>query len=123
MIAPCNVLGTDFCLQKHLILADTYLFPYRSWGKPGGERADYQNPEGEAQVGPTDVKGRPGHTFGGHNLLPGREGQAAAAGSGRRIVLRLSCTERDLLPPYRWAGPFSEQGPPPLGEADPGAVS
>ena len=56
-------------------------------------------------MGPTEVKGRPGHTLGGHNLLPGREGQPAAVGRGHGIVLGLQRTECDLFPPEPWALP------------------
>ena len=56
-------------------------------------------------MGPTEVKGRPGHKLGGHNLLPGRVGQPAVVGRGQGIVLGLQRTECDLFPPEPWALP------------------
>lgn len=82
-------------------VADTYLFPYRSWRKPGGERADDQNPEGETPAGPPDVKGRTSTHSRGHNLLPGREKQQAVEGVDRALFLdstELSRPAPDILP-------------------------
>lgn len=48
-------------------------------------------------MGLTDVKGRSGHTFRGHNLLPGREEQRAAEGVDRALfegsaALKVTCS-------------------------------
>lgn len=62
MTAPRNVLSADFCLRKHLIPGRHILISIQVLGEAGRREADYRDPEGGAQVGPADVKGRPGHS-------------------------------------------------------------